>query len=105
MITPIDVTHAPWTRALGPLGLSVAVAVTVGTVVGYLSLDETDAVALAVLAVLVGALALDGRKRLVLGLSLACYVLAFHWAYTDWIVPVYRYTGMIQSGADASTLL
>ena len=105
MTTSTDVAGAAWTRALGPAVVSAAVAATVGEIVGYLPLGETGAVALATPVVLFAVLAHDGPRRLVLGLSVAVYVLALNWTYTDWTAfPVYRYTGMIESGAGMSTL-
>lgn len=93
------------THALMPLLAGVAIAATAGAVVGRLPLGETGAIALAASLVLVGAIAHAGPQRSLLAVGLAVYVLALHWTYTDWIVPVYRSSGLVEAGPDWPSLL
>jgi hypothetical protein len=100
-----DVSGARSTRTRMLLLASVAAAATAGAAVGRLQLGEIGGIALATFLVLAGAVAYAGRQRCLLAVGLAVYVLAMHWTYTDWIVPVYGSTGLVEAGPDWSSLL
>lgn len=85
----------------GPLAFALGVAAAlIGAIVAVLPVTEAPALAIGALAIGIGALVTYARPRAFIMLGGVVYVGAVHWAYIEWIVPIYAYYGLISAGVE-----
>ena len=81
-----------------------AAAIIAGATVPLLSVPHAAAAA-ALAAAVVGGAVVAGPARALAIVGSVAYVASLQWAYVDWVVPFYAYSGLISSDVDAMSLL
>lgn len=83
----------------------VGYAATAGAAIALVPVTPLPALALGFVTIAAGATVAAGIARAFTVIGAIVYVAALQWAYLDWVVPVYAYSGLITVGVEWPVLL
>jgi hypothetical protein len=101
----VDTQTSRRSRAFIVCAVAILASAVLGAAVAHLPLRDVGTLSLVVAVAVLAVVATHGRQRLLLAVGAIAYVGAIHWVYLDVVVPLYAYSGLIDSGVTWPSLV